>query len=394
MSDSGRAGSRPRLYLDRNLQIIFAVTLMAVLGVSSISPALPVMARALGVSSSAIGLLITAFTLPGVLLTPFLGVLADRWGRKRIIVPSLMLFGIAGGACALARSFELLIVLRLLQGVGAAALGSLNVTLIGDIFHGRDRTAAMGYNGSVLSVGTAAYPAAGGALAVVGWFYPFALALLGVPVGLAVLFFMNNAEPESYAGLRQYLKNAYLGMMNKKVIGLFAASVMTFIILYGSYLTYFPFFMEDRFKAGSLFIGLIMTGGSLVTAAVSWQVGRLSQMFSGPSMIRAAFVFYAAAMVSLPFITHPLLAVFPAMAFGLGMGINIPSILNMLSGLAKTGHRAAFMSINGTLLRLGQTIGPLAMGWVFAARGIEWVFYAGALFAGTAFIMAAVMIRE
>lgn len=119
-------------------------------------------------ASGQVGLLITVFTLPGVVLTPIWGVLSDRYGRKRVLVPSLILFGLAGGACALARNFELLMVLRTIQGVGAAALGAINVTIVGDLFSGRERTAALGYNSSVLSSATAAYPAIGGALATLG----------------------------------------------------------------------------------------------------------------------------------------------------------------------------------------------------------------------------------
>jgi MFS transporter, ACDE family, multidrug resistance protein len=107
-------------------------------------------------------------------MTPVLGVLPDRYGRKKILVPALLLFGLAGGACAFARGFEALLILRFFQGMGAAALGTLNVTVIGDIYEGRERSAALGYNSSVLSFGTASYPAIGGLLATFGWFYPFA----------------------------------------------------------------------------------------------------------------------------------------------------------------------------------------------------------------------------
>ena len=154
---------------------------MAVLGSSSVSPAFPKVVAELGVSPGQVGLLITVFTLPGVFLTPVAGVLSDKFGRKTVLIPSLLLFGVAGGACALARDFELLLGLRVLQGVGAAALGATNVTLIGDLVAGRERTAALGYNSSVLSTGTASYPAIGGAPATFGWYYPFALPLLAIP---------------------------------------------------------------------------------------------------------------------------------------------------------------------------------------------------------------------
>ncbi|MGD2123664.1 MAG: MFS transporter, partial [Gemmatimonadota bacterium] len=146
------------LFLDPNLNIIFGVTLLAVLGVSSIAPVFPTVARELDVAPEAVGLLITVFTMPGIILTPIFGILADRFGRKKILVPALLLFSLAGSSCSLARDFELLLLLRFLQGVGAASLGSLNATLIGDLFSGRRRTEAMGYNASILSVGTAIYP--------------------------------------------------------------------------------------------------------------------------------------------------------------------------------------------------------------------------------------------
>jgi ACDE family multidrug resistance protein len=142
--------------------------LMAVLGTSSITPAFPAIVREFGISSGQVGLLITVFTLPGIAMTPLLGVLSDRYGRKKILVPALLLFGLAGGACAFARSFDVLLVLRFFQGMGTAALGTLNVTVIGDIYDGRERSSALGYNSSVLSVGTASYPAIGGLLATFG----------------------------------------------------------------------------------------------------------------------------------------------------------------------------------------------------------------------------------
>ncbi|MDQ3863156.1 MAG: MFS transporter [Actinomycetota bacterium] len=76
-----------KVYKDRNLHVLWGVTLMAVLGTSSITPAFPSIVRALGISSRQVGLLITVFTLPGIVMTPLLGVLSDRYGRKRILSP-------------------------------------------------------------------------------------------------------------------------------------------------------------------------------------------------------------------------------------------------------------------------------------------------------------------
>ena len=110
------------LLQDQNIYLIFSVTLMAVLGVSSVSPTFPLVIDKLKIASESVGLLVTVFTLPGVVLTLPLGILADRYGRKRILVPALLLFGFAGGVCALCRTFESLLLWRFFQGIGAAAL--------------------------------------------------------------------------------------------------------------------------------------------------------------------------------------------------------------------------------------------------------------------------------
>ncbi|HMB97195.1 MAG TPA: MFS transporter, partial [Balneolaceae bacterium] len=120
MSPDTQSGS---LLKDTNLYVIFGITLTAVMGVTTIAPALPSISHAFDVTPARIGLLITFFTLPGIFLTPVLGLLADRYGRKVILVPSLFIFGIAGAACAFSISFNQLLFFRVLQGFGSAALG-------------------------------------------------------------------------------------------------------------------------------------------------------------------------------------------------------------------------------------------------------------------------------
>jgi MFS family permease len=61
------------------------------MGISGITPAFPKIIKELGISTQSVGLLITVFTMPGVILTPLLGILADHYGRKRVLIPSLVI---------------------------------------------------------------------------------------------------------------------------------------------------------------------------------------------------------------------------------------------------------------------------------------------------------------
>ncbi len=385
---------RPKLYRDPNLRIVFAVTLMAIMGVSSITPVFPALVTALGVSPKQVGLLITVFTLPGVVLAPFLGMLADRFGRKRILVPSLFLFGLAGSVCALMRDFHALLVLRFVQGIGAASLGALYATLIGDLYSGKRRTEAMGINSSVLSVGTAGYPVLGGALAGLGWYAPFALPILAVPVGLLVLFGLHNPEVRNRQPLREYLGGVRDLLLDGRILVLFASSVATFVILYGSYLTYFPFLIDRRFGGSAFEIGLVMSSMSASTAVTSAFVGRLAERFSERRLLAVSFALLGTGMVVVPFVRSVGLLLVPTVIFGIGMGLDIPNVLTLLAGLAPAERRGALLAVNGMVLRLGQTLGPLVMASVFGVWGLDGVFAAGAGMGIAMFALLAAAFRD
>ncbi|MCA1731161.1 MAG: MFS transporter [Actinobacteria bacterium] len=387
-----REGGEP-VYKDHNLHVIWFVTLMAVLGSSSVAPAFPEIREQFGVSAGQVGLLITVFTLPGVFLTPVAGVLSDRYGRRTILVPSLLLFGIAGGACALARDFEMLLVLRVLQGVGAAALGALNVTLIGDLFSGRDRTVALGYNSSVLSIGTGSYPAIGGALATFGWFYPFALPILAIPIALLVLFSLRNSEPHNKQGLKEYAGSVWEQVKSRQVVGLLIGNLVTFIILFGALITYLPTVMYENFGAPPLVIGLVLASSSLTTALTSTQLGRLTDRFSEKPLIRVSFVLYAISLGLVPLVPSVWLLLVPTVIFGVAQSINIPNSFSLLNEAAPAENRGAFMSLNSTILRLGQTLGPVLMSAAAIPFGLDSAYFALAALSAAMCLVAFALIR-
>jgi len=359
------------------LVTIFAVTLMAVLGVASVAPAFPAVARVFGVGAHEVGYLITAFTLPGVVLSPLLGAWADRWGRRAVLVPALAVFGVAGVACAFAPDLQTLIVLRLVQGIGAAPLGSLNVTLIGDLYHGRRQVSAMGANAAVLSVGTAIYPPLGGLLADLDWRLPFLLPVLAIPVAiLAARTLPDHQRGEPEHMLRYF--GRILRSLGLRRLGLMVGSLLTFLVLYGSYLTYLPFVMDERFDASSKTIGGVFFVASVATAVVSSRLAPITERLGRRWLLVISYGFYGASMAVVPFLPSLAWMLLPAFLFGVGNGMNIPTLMQWLASSVDREVRAGVMALNAVALRGGQTLGPIVAGVGFSLAGVEGAFAVGA----------------
>lgn len=378
--------------IEKNMIIIFGVTLVAVMGISSITPAFPGIIKYFEISTQEAGLLIASFTLPGIFLTPVTGILADRFGRKVVLIPALFIFGIGGFLCSFMTDFHSLLLFLFIEGIGAAGLSSLNITLIGDLYSGDKRTALMGYNASILSIGTAAYPALGGFIAAFGWRYVFYLPLLAIPLGIFVIYGLKNPEPKDHQRFGDYFRQIWKSINQRSVWGLFLVNALVFILLYGSYLTYMPIMLADRLEASSVHIGLVMSVMSLVTASTSSQLGRINKLLSSKSVLLFGAVFYFLSMLSLVFSHSWLQVIVSVILFGFGHGLLIPSVQNMLVGFTTIKERGAFMSVNSMVLRVGQTLGPLVVGVFFIFGGFSGAFGSGALVALIMFITVWIML--
>ena len=381
---------REKPAINANLLIIFGVTLVAVLGVASITPAFPTIGIQLGVPPEMMSFVIIIFTIPGVIFTPLLGVAADRYGRKRILIPSLILFGIAGFACALSQTiglvfglspFLVLLIFRFFQGVGAASLGALNVTIIGDLYKRQTRTQIMGYNASVQSVGTAAYPTIGGFLALFGWYFPFFLPLIAIPIGVGALIKLENPEPTEVTSLRGYFHDIGQLLRDKRVAGLFVISTTLFIMLYGAIIYNLPFLVTTVFFVNSLIAGLVVSLISVASGIIAPLVGILARRYSLKILLLVAFPFFAVGLFLIPIAPTLWLLLIPVFLYGIGMGLAMPSVQTLLVGLAHLECRAALMSLNGLVLRLGQTLGPFIMAIVVGFWGITGVYWVAAILA-------------
>ena len=178
---------------------------MAVLDGSIANVALPTIARELGASAATSIWIINAYQLAITALLLPLAALGDRIGYRRVYLPGLAIFILGSIACALAHTLALLIAARIFQGIGAAAIMSMNAAMVRATYPQATLGKGMGYNALVLSVAAAAGPTiAALILSVASWSWLF---LINVPFGLASMFIGVRALPHStgHGGRPNYL---------------------------------------------------------------------------------------------------------------------------------------------------------------------------------------------
>lgn len=350
----------------RTLHVILSSSLIGVMGVSLISPVLPALRPVFGVTDAEVGLLITAYTLPGIFITPFIGWAADRLGRRRVLVPLLVTFGVAGAAIAVTPDFTLVLLLRFLQGIGATALVTLAVTLIGDVYDEGQRAAVIGVNGSLIAAGAAFYPLLGGALASVRWNVPFLF--FGVSVFVGLLAFVVLDEPSSgpVPDVRDYLGRIAVAARLPRALAFFAALFAVFFVFYGAVLTALPLLLSDEFGLSTGQIGAVLSMVAVASSVVSSQYRWIAEWRSAPQLVALGFLAHGASLM-LVWLAPSALLVAPALlGFGVGLGIMMPSIDNTVISLVSGDLRAGMMGLRTSMLRLGQTLGPV--GFTLAAE--------------------------
>ena len=117
-------------------------------------------------------------------------------------------------------------------------------------------------------------------------------------------------------------------MRDREVLGLLGVSLLTFIILFGPQLTFLPILMDERFGAPSYLRGAVLSGASLTTALTSAQLGALTRRINERTLLKIAFVLYAAGLTLVALVPNVWLLVVPAVLFGVAQGINLPNVFS------------------------------------------------------------------
>lgn len=370
------------------LAITFATSVAASAGSSLLYPVLPVIAGDLQVAPSEIGLTMVAFTSPAVVLAPILGVIGDRHSRRWILILGLVLYGLAGSACALAPSFDWLLALRVLQGIGFSAVTGLTIILISDLLPEEREIHGQGWKVVIDRIAMILAPIMGGFLAAISWRLAFAPFLLCLPLAIAGWLWMPETSRPGGETLRQYFTQTYFAIRQPRLRTAFTTNFIRFFLDYGLF-TYFSLFLALRYGASAATAGwliAISSAGSIVTAV---SIGHIHTRMPTERFLVVAFAGSAFALVMLPLHPPIWLVGVAVFVFGMANGLISPLQKSLLTRNTQPALRGGVISVDRVIQQIAKSLAPAVIGLLLLVAELEMVFWCLAAFSiAGVFVMA------
>lgn len=356
-----------RLFVILNLSLVSG---FVILGISIISPVLPQYALSFSIPVALVGWAVSAFALARLVMDIPAGFLADRFGRKRNMIFGLVLIILSSIAAGTASDYALLILARIVEGLGSALYVTAATTWVAQITAGESRGRYMSLYTGLIFAGTAFGPTIGGYTAAhFGLNAPFFAYAIFAFAGLIAT--LRLKEPESSAqatrpkmsvkDVLSVLSNGPFMLVNCSVLALFflrAGVRSTLVPLYASLNLGLP---EER-------IGILLTVAALVTAACSFPSGWLSDKVGRKRPIMACLFLSGIAVLLIPS-QESLAGLTGVMAFyGLATGLQ-GSIAAWPADVAPKGKLGTAMGVYREMGDVGMVLGPITASYVAGYTG-------------------------
>jgi MFS transporter, ACDE family, multidrug resistance protein len=358
----------------RALGIVYAASIALMMGVNFIQPALPALVQPFHVSDAQLSWIMTVFTAPAIVLSPFFGVVADLYGRRLLLALGLIAFGFFGTAMAFAPNFGWLLAFRTLQGVGFSAVIPLTIVLIGDLLEGDSEVGGQGLKVFLDRIGYLVFPPLGGLLAAVAWFWPFVFYVLTVPVGLAAFFWMPETRGKSSERTMAYLSDVLRLTRHPRLLIAFSAGFLRFFLDYG-FLTYFPLFLVRTHGISTATAGLLYVFFSVGAMITSSQAGRIAAGRDKANILFLAFVVSGAAVLAVPVLPGLLLVGSALFFYGLANGVISPMQKSLLTQNAPTELRGGIVSFDRLIQQVSKTTSTSIVGLLLVSAELPTIFW-------------------
>ena len=221
-----------------------SIPLIMTLGNSMLIPVLPILEDKVGITSFQSSMIITSYSVAAIFLIPVAGYLSDRFGRKVVILPSLILALIGGLIAGFASwkmddPYTMIIIGRIIQGIGAAGAMPIVLPLVGDLYQDDDEkiSSTLGIIETSNTFGKVLSPILGSVFAAILWFLPFfSISALSL-ISIALIFFFVKVPKDKDEPLKfkEFIRNTKEVFKNegKWLYTVFLNGVLVMLILFG-----------------------------------------------------------------------------------------------------------------------------------------------------------------
>ncbi|OMP67350.1 MFS transporter [Domibacillus epiphyticus] len=225
-----------------------SIPLVMTLGNSMLIPVLPILESKVGISSFQSSMIITSYSIAAIFLMPVVGYLSDRLGRKKVILPSLVLALIGGLIAGFASwkmedPFTWIIIGRVLQGIGASGAMPIVLPLVGDLYKDDDEktSSCLGIIETSNTFGKVLSPILGSVFAAFLWFLPFFAISVFSLISIVLIFFFIKApkekdEPKKFKEFLQNTKKTFKKegkwLLSVFLLGFFAMLVLFAVLFF------------------------------------------------------------------------------------------------------------------------------------------------------------------
>ncbi|GAB4223699.1 MAG: tetracycline resistance MFS efflux pump [Acidobacteriota bacterium] len=348
------------------LGTLFLIVFTDLIGFGMIIPVLPLYAERYGPGAFELGLLLSSFSIMQFVFNPLLGRISDRFGRRPVLLVSLLGAAVGYAILAAADSMFWLFVARVVAGVFAANVSTAQA-VIADITGPEDRAKGMGILGAAFGLGFIVGPGFGAVLDLVApWLPGVAAATCSLTAFAMAWFLLPETLVKGGRPARRWLDlGALRETLARPAVLAVLAGVLLMITAFSMFEATFAQFLE-RFlglvgtEHRARIYGFFVYAGLLAAIVQGTLVGRLSRRFGASRLVVAGGALAAAALLAIPWAgsTPALLAVLAVLA--LGQGLAGPSLSAVTSTLVEHDRVGGLMGLYQAMSSLGRIVGPIA----------------------------------
>lgn len=371
------------------LYVLMFNMFIAMSGIGLIIPIMPAYLDTFGVAGQALGTLIATFALAQFLFSPLAGSLSDKYGRKKLIIFGLVIFGLSQLLFGVASDLWILYLARFFSGLGAAFMVPPMMAFVADITTFEERGKGMGLLGASMSLGFMIGPGFGGFLAEVSLQFPFyiatAVALIAAVISYAVL---PNVKPVVVSPEK---KRETLPQQMKRSVytPYFVLLLVMFIFAFGlsNFQSTIALYVDKAFGFTPKEIAAVITIGGFVGVVVqTFVISPLFKRFGEMNVILANLLISASAMIGILFVNTFWTILLVSAVFFTAAAILRPAINTLISKLAGDAQGYA-AGMNNAYMSLGNMIGPALAGVLFDIN-MSFPYITGTLILITCFFIA------